>query len=102
MPSSRHITIGEACELLLLSRTTLWRHVTSGEIPAVRLGATIRMLREGLDEYVDGCRIPVDGETVRERSARAREREEARLGELRRQDRTRRKRPKETSTRFAP
>ena len=89
------MTMAEASELLSLSRTTIWRYVSEGKIPAVKFGRSVRIPRDGIEEYVGSCYVPADGAGELERAERARRNEETRLEDLRRRDRARRERLKE-------
>jgi excisionase family DNA binding protein len=47
------ITYKQAEELSGLSRTTLWKLLSAGEIEAARVGRAVRINRHSLDEYLD-------------------------------------------------
>ena len=47
------VTYKEAEELSGLSRTTLWKLLSAGEIMAARVGRAVRINRRSLDEYLD-------------------------------------------------
>jgi excisionase family DNA binding protein len=47
------VTYKEAEELSGLSRTTLWKLLSAGEIKAVRIGRAVRINRRSLDEYLE-------------------------------------------------
>ena len=95
MPAGKLVTMAEASELLSLSRVTIWRYISEGKIPAVKFGRSVRIPRDGIEEYVGSCYVPADEAGARERSERARRNEEARLEDLRRRDRARCDRLKE-------
>jgi excisionase family DNA binding protein len=46
------VTVGEAADLLRISRAKAYRLAATGELPTVRVGATLRVPLEGLKEYV--------------------------------------------------
>jgi excisionase family DNA binding protein len=47
------VTYQQAEELSGLSRTTLWKLLSAGEIKAARIGRAVRINRRSLDEYLD-------------------------------------------------
>jgi excisionase family DNA binding protein len=47
------VTYKQAEELSGLSRTTLWKLLSAGEIKAARVGRAVRINRSSLDEYLD-------------------------------------------------
>ena len=47
------ITYKQAAELSELSRTTLWKLLSAGEIKAARIGRAVRINRRSLDEYLE-------------------------------------------------
>jgi excisionase family DNA binding protein len=47
------VTYKQAEELSGLSRTTLWKLLSTGEIKAARVGRAVRINRRSLDEYLD-------------------------------------------------
>jgi excisionase family DNA binding protein len=47
------ITYKQAEELTGLSRTTLWKLLSAGEIKAARVGRAVRINRYSLDEYLE-------------------------------------------------
>ncbi len=47
------VTYKQAEELSGLSRTTLWKLLSAGEIKAARVGRAVRINRRSLDEYLD-------------------------------------------------
>jgi excisionase family DNA binding protein len=47
------VTYKQAEELSGLSRTTLWKLVSAGEIKAARVGRAVRINRRSLDGYLD-------------------------------------------------
>jgi excisionase family DNA binding protein len=47
------VTYKQAEELSGLSRTTLWKLLSTSEIKAARVGRAVRINRRSLDEYLD-------------------------------------------------
>jgi excisionase family DNA binding protein len=47
------VTYKQAEELSGLSRTTLWKLLSAGEIKAARVGRAVRINRLSLDEYLE-------------------------------------------------
>jgi len=47
------VTYKQGEELSGLSRTTLWKLLSAGEIKAARVGRAVRINRRSLDEYLD-------------------------------------------------
>jgi excisionase family DNA binding protein len=47
------VTYRQAEELSGLSRTTLWKLLSAGEIKAARVGRAVRINRQSLDAYLD-------------------------------------------------
>jgi excisionase family DNA binding protein len=46
------VTYKQAEELTGLSRTTLWKLLSAGEINAARVGRAVRINRQSLDKYL--------------------------------------------------
>lgn len=49
-------TIPEVCEILRVSRTTLWRLTRAGDLYAVKVGQSMRYPRETIDAHMLGER----------------------------------------------
>jgi excisionase family DNA binding protein len=47
------VTYKQAEEISGLSRTTLWKLLSAGEIKAARVGRAVRINRHSLDEYLE-------------------------------------------------
>jgi excisionase family DNA binding protein len=47
------VTYKQAEELSGLSRTTLWKLLSAGEIKAARVGRAVRINRRSIDEYLE-------------------------------------------------
>ena len=50
------LTVPQAAEALAISQRTLWSLTTSGDIPHVRIGRSVRYLKSDLEAWVAGCR----------------------------------------------
>ena len=48
------LTYSEAKQVSGLGRTKLWQLVSSGEVPAAKIGRAVRISRKGLEEYMRG------------------------------------------------
>lgn len=60
----------EAAERLGISEGTLDRLISSGKIPAYRMGAAcIRLQSEDVEAYLESCRVPVAAPAMRRRKA---------------------------------
>jgi excisionase family DNA binding protein len=46
------LTYREAQELAGLGRTKLWQLVTAGDVPAAKIGRSVRISRDGLQQYM--------------------------------------------------
>ena len=46
------LTYYEAQELAGLGRTKLWQLIAAGDLPAAKVGRSVRISREGLQEYM--------------------------------------------------
>lgn len=59
-----YLTYGDGERYSGLSRSTLWRMLGRGEIRAVKAGASVRIVRTSLDEYLEAhaWRPPEDDE----------------------------------------
>ena len=68
---SNWITRPEAAKRLGISVCTLDRIVAEGKLPAYRMTgrASVRFREEDLDEYIEGCRVPVLTPAQRRRTA---------------------------------
>jgi excisionase family DNA binding protein len=51
-PLGNWLTYKQACAHCGLGRTTLTSLVTSGAVPAARVGRAVRISKSGLDEYM--------------------------------------------------
>lgn len=52
------LTVSEAADLLKLSKITIYSLIKEGVLEAYKLNSkTIRISREALDRYIEGCRV---------------------------------------------
>lgn len=51
------VTYRQAEEMSGLSRTTLWRLVSAGEVEAAKVGRAVRINRGSLDAYMRRCSV---------------------------------------------
>ena len=51
-PEREWLTYAEATEIVGLSRVTLWRLVSDGEVEAARVGRAVRLNRESLNQFM--------------------------------------------------
>jgi excisionase family DNA binding protein len=49
----RLLSVDEVCEVLGMSKSWVYRHIRSGNIPSVRLGGSIKVKRADLAEYLE-------------------------------------------------
>ena len=49
---SRFLTVAEVAAMMRVSKMTVYRLVHSGELPAVRVGRSFRVLEKDVDEYL--------------------------------------------------
>jgi len=49
----------EICEILNVSRKTITKYITSGELKAIRLGNQIRVAETALEEFLESKSIEV-------------------------------------------
>lgn len=51
------LTTRDVCEQLSISRSSVGRLVTDGELPCYKLGKSLRYYQSDVDAYVERCRI---------------------------------------------
>ncbi|TMK47492.1 MAG: helix-turn-helix domain-containing protein [Actinobacteria bacterium] len=56
------LTVGEVCDAMRVSNMTVYRLIKSGELPAIRLGKTYRVLESEVERYLSGLLVMVEGE----------------------------------------
>ncbi len=49
---SHFLTVAEVAAMMRVSKMTVYRLVHSGELPAVRVGRSFRVLEKDVDEYL--------------------------------------------------
>ena len=49
---SRFMTVGEVASVLRVSSMTVYRLINAGELPALRIGRSLRVRSEDLDRYL--------------------------------------------------
>jgi excisionase family DNA binding protein len=49
---ARFMTVGEVASVLRVSTMTVYRLINSGDLPAVRIGRSLRLRSEDLDQYL--------------------------------------------------
>jgi excisionase family DNA binding protein len=52
------LSVEEVCEALGMGKSWVYRRLRSGEIPSVRLGRSIKVRRQDLEEYLEKHRYP--------------------------------------------
>ena len=52
VPEREWLTYAEAGRMVGLSRVTLWKMVSAGEVEAARVGRAVRISRESLNAYM--------------------------------------------------
>ena len=50
--SSKFLTVAEVAAMMRVSKMTVYRLVHSGDLPAVRVGRSFRVLEKDVDEYL--------------------------------------------------
>ena len=78
----RFLTVSEVVEMGVASRTTVWRRIKAGELPAIKIGQRILIPREGLEEYLRSRYVVSDRALDEGLVEQARAQEERRLEEL--------------------
>jgi excisionase family DNA binding protein len=60
------LSIPQLCQELGMGKSWLYRRLRSGEIPSVRLGRSIKVMREELEEYLERHHYPVRAQAPQE------------------------------------
>ena len=60
------LSIPQLCQELGMGKSWLYRRLRSGEIPSVRLGRTIKVRRDELEEYLQNHHHPARAQPLRE------------------------------------
>ena len=53
------LTTKDVCEQLSISRSSVGRLVTDGELPCYKLGKSLRYYQSDVDAYLERCRVKV-------------------------------------------
>lgn len=56
------LTVGEVCDAMRVSKMTVYRLIKSGDLPAIRLGKTYRVLESEVERYLSGLLVMVEAE----------------------------------------
>jgi excisionase family DNA binding protein len=56
------LTVGEVCGAMRVSNMTVYRLIKCGELPAIRLGKTYRVLESEVERYLSGLLVMVEAE----------------------------------------
>jgi excisionase family DNA binding protein len=64
-------TVSETCQILVISRTTLWKLVRSRKIKAFRMGRCVRFTRAALEEFLARTEKRADVRPPRKRDTEA-------------------------------
>lgn len=59
---SKLLSMQEVCEALGMGKSWTYRRIKSGEIPSVKLGRSIKVKREDLEEYLESRRYQPEEE----------------------------------------
>src|SRR3990170_5011400 len=59
---SKLLSLHEVCEALGMGKSWTYRRIKSGEIPSVKLGRSIKVKREDLEEYLESRRYQPEEE----------------------------------------
>lgn len=59
---SKLLSMQEVCETLGMGKSWTYRRIKSGEIPSVKLGRSIKVKREDLEEYLESRRYQPEEE----------------------------------------
>jgi excisionase family DNA binding protein len=52
--ATQFLTVSEVAGALRVSNMTVYRLVSAGELPAVKVGRSVRLRRDEVDEYLSG------------------------------------------------
>jgi excisionase family DNA binding protein len=52
LPDSKFLTVAEVAAMMRVSKMTVYRLVHGGDLPAVRVGRSFRVLEKDVDEYL--------------------------------------------------
>ena len=60
------LSIPQLCQELGMGKSWLYRRLRSGEIPSIRLGRTIKVSREELEQYLESHHYPARAQALQE------------------------------------
>jgi excisionase family DNA binding protein len=60
------LSIPQLCQELGMGKSWIYRRLRSGEIPSVRLGRTIKVRRDELEEYLESHHYPARAQVLQE------------------------------------
>ena len=63
------LSIPQVCQELGMGKSWIYRRLRSGEIPSIRLGRTIKVRRDELEEYLQRHRYPAVQEVQEQNSS---------------------------------
>ena len=63
------LSIPQVCQELGMGKSWIYRRLRSGEIPSIRLGRSIKVRRDELEEYLQSHRYPAVQEEQEENSS---------------------------------
>ena len=59
--SKKFYTINDLVEMGFASRVTVWKRIKSGELPAIRVGRSVRIPADAFDKYCESLRVSGGG-----------------------------------------
>ena len=63
------LSIPQLCQELGMGKSWVYRRLRSGEIPSIRLGRTIKVRRDELEEYLDRHHYPIRSHPLQEQES---------------------------------
>jgi excisionase family DNA binding protein len=63
------LSIPQLCQELGMGKSWIYRRLRSGEIPSVRLGRTIKVRRDELEQYLESHHYPVRSQPLQEQES---------------------------------
>jgi excisionase family DNA binding protein len=68
-PGVQLLSIPQLCQELGMGKSWIYRRLRNGEIPSIRLGRTIKVRRDELEQYLNRHRYPAVEEEHKEKSS---------------------------------
>ena len=65
-PGVQLLSIPQLCQELGMGKSWIYRRLRSGEIPSIRLGRTIKVRREELEQYLERHHYPARSQPLQE------------------------------------